>query len=159
MNESENCGGLSGIPAEMQSCPAETGYESLPMADKLHLMFRAVLYHLQHSDDSFGGQKNVLSILARRGSMTQKALLDYSRVRAGSLSELLGKLEAAGLIERRPNCDDRRVQDVALTEKGIEVEAACRVRRKESRSRMFDPLTPEEQEQLLHLLEKLNGNW
>ena len=77
MEEKEKCAMPSGIPAEMLTCPVETGYESLSMADRLHLMFRTVLYHLQHSDDSLGGQKNVLSILARRGTMTQKALQDY----------------------------------------------------------------------------------
>ena len=150
---------LTGIPAEMMSCPVEMGYEAISLSDRLHLAFRNVYYHMQHSDDALGGQKNVLSILARRGAMTQKALLDCAKVKAGSLSELLGKLESAGLIERRPNADDRRVQDVFLTEKGMEAEAECRIKRKESRRRMFESLTEEEQDQLLALLEKLISRW
>lgn len=157
MEEKANCTAFDESGEEM--CPIETGYDALPMADKLHLMFRTILYQMQHSEDSFGGQKNILSILVRRGSMTQKELLEYSRIRSASLSELLGKLEAAGLVERRPNRDDRRVQDVMLTEKGIEAEAESRIRRKENRSRMFESLTPEEQEQLLTLLEKLSRSW
>ncbi len=42
-------------------------------------------------------------------------------VKGGTLYPLLGRLEAAGLVRREPNPDDRRGVHVALTEQGREL--------------------------------------
>ena len=46
-------------------------------------------------------QEHVLSIIREQGPMKQSALLELLDVRSSSLSEVLGKLERNGLIERQ----------------------------------------------------------
>jgi DNA-binding MarR family transcriptional regulator len=68
--------------------------------------------------DPSRGQGRVLSLLALKPEMTQRemnAILDMSKQ---SLGELLGKLEAAGFIEREHSEDDKRVVVVRLTDEG-----------------------------------------
>jgi DNA-binding MarR family transcriptional regulator len=48
-----------------------------------------------------------------------KALTEALLLESNTLTPLLKKLEAAGLVERSRNKDDERVLDVAPTEKGM----------------------------------------
>jgi DNA-binding MarR family transcriptional regulator len=48
-----------------------------------------------------------------------KALTEALMLESNTLTPLLKKLEAAGLVERSRNKDDERVLDVAPTEKGM----------------------------------------
>lgn len=60
----------------------------------------------------------LLSFLSRRDGMTQTALaadLDLSKVAIGGL---LGRMEAAGLVQRRPDALDARIRRVYLTRAG-----------------------------------------
>lgn len=73
-------------------------------------------------DDPRSGQGRVLLLLKNAGTISQRDLARVMGVRPQSLGELLGKLEAAGYVERTPNKDDRRVMDVCITEAGRAVE-------------------------------------
>ena len=101
------------------------------------------------------GQSQVLWILDDDGCMTQRSLTEHMRIQPGSVSEILGKMEAAGLISRTVNPDDRRTTLVDLTESGrreakrLHEEWDRRVRE------TFRPLTEEEADSLMILLEKL----
>eukprot|EP01036_Dinobryon_divergens_P008077 gene8077-10785_t len=66
----------------------------------------------------FPGQEQVLEALADRESMTMSELADILRVRPPTASKTIGRLSAAGLIERRAGSADGRVVYVALTEAG-----------------------------------------
>jgi DNA-binding MarR family transcriptional regulator len=66
----------------------------------------------------FPGQEQVLEALAERDSMTMSELADILRVRPPTASKTIGRLSAAGLIERRAGSADGRVVYVALTEAG-----------------------------------------
>jgi DNA-binding MarR family transcriptional regulator len=68
----------------------------------------------------------VLTALAREPARSQLELsraIDYDKTR---LIALLDELEAAGLITRRPDPDDRRARLVSLTPGGIRRHAAVR---------------------------------
>lgn len=102
-----------------------------------------------------GGQQRVLRLLDEENGMTQKALTEKLGIQPGSVSELLGKLERAGLIEKQENESDRRTASLKLTDAGREKIAD----RPEAKEPSFDALTAEEQQQLLVLLEKLHADW
>ena len=95
--------------------------------------------------------------LLRRGGISQRELMDIVSVRAGSLSEVLGKLEESGYITRTPNEEDRRRTDLALTPEGEAAARAFDASRKENRETFFSVLSEEEKTQLNALLDKLSA--
>ena len=60
----------------------------------------------------------VMMVLWEKGATTMKALTEELMLDSNTLTPLLKKLEAAGLVERSRNKDDERVLDVAPTAKG-----------------------------------------
>src|SRR5258708_1896946 len=63
----------------------------------------------------------VLSHLARHEGVNQVTLARMLDIRPISLVRLLDRLEAAGLVVRRPDPDDRRVHVLALTAKALPI--------------------------------------
>ncbi|MGJ0183966.1 MarR family winged helix-turn-helix transcriptional regulator [Corynebacterium glyciniphilum] len=98
------------------------------------------------------GQGRVLHILTLRSPMPQKELAFMLGVRPQSLSELLGKLESAGFVERRRDDTDRRTFIVDITEEGRN--AASDVPETDD---PFDVLTAEEQEQFGDMLDRVSA--
>lgn len=52
------------------------------------------------------------------GEVSQKALIDSFDVTSGSMSTMIDRMEAAGLVERRRNPRDRRADLLKLTSRG-----------------------------------------
>jgi DNA-binding MarR family transcriptional regulator len=65
----------------------------------------------------------VMMVLWERGQITMKALTDLVMLESNTLTPLLKKLEAAGLVKRARNRDDERVLDVGITEAGLALKA------------------------------------
>lgn len=106
-----------------------------------------------------GSQKRILIILYENGNMTQRVLTERLGIQPGSASEVIGKLESAGLIQRRLSRSDRRTADILLTESGrLQAEEAA-MQRKIRHQQMFSCLTQEEKETLLKLTGKLDADW
>lgn len=61
----------------------------------------------------------VMMVLWEKGKTTMKVLTEELLLDSNTLTPLLKKLEAAGLVERARNKDDERVLDVAPTAKGM----------------------------------------
>lgn len=62
------------------------------------------------------GEARALSHVARAGSARQTVLAERLGVEAMTISSYLDRLEAHGLIERRPDPSDRRAKLVSLTD-------------------------------------------
>ena len=75
-------------------------------------------HHLYITRGSHGGQLFILTVLYRDGDMTQKDLLTKTKNTSASLSEMVSKLEAKGLIERTRVDKDRRQTLLSLTQEG-----------------------------------------
>ncbi len=74
--------------------------------------------------DRSRGQGRVLALLKLKDGLSTKELANILGVRVASLNEALAKMEGAGVIERRPSEQDRRVMLVYLTERGRSQEQA-----------------------------------
>ncbi len=109
--------------------------------------------------DGKGGQRRILIILSEVDSMTQSELTQKLGIQPGSASEVLGKLEASGMIVRTPSETDRRTADVRLTELGRQKADEAEKRREDRQHQMFACLSDEEQKTLLAILEKLQDDW
>ena len=107
-------------------------------------------------------QASVLSRLDREGPQAASTLAAAERVRPQSMAETLGELQSAGLIERRPDPDDRRRSLVELTALGHERVLEGRGRREDwLAAAIAAELSPEEQRTLLAavpLLHRLTGH-
>ena len=60
-------------------------------------------------------QLRALRVLARRGVMRLSELSDRLHIAARSATEVIDALQARGLVERRPDPDDRRAKRLFLT--------------------------------------------
>ncbi len=114
----------------------------------------AVLTRVSAENDLSLSQLRMLAILRdRRLKMTE--LGSYLGLEKSSMTGLVDRAEARGLLERAPNPDDGRAVDVFLTEPGDRfAEQVGRVVA-ESLRPMTDALPPVRQRQLQSLLEEV----
>ena len=118
--------------------------------------------HLQRSVDAALekhsltlGLFDILATLRRngkKGGMTPGQLLKSVVLSSGGLTSRLDKLEAAGLVERSDDPDDRRGVVVTLTAKGRRVIDAATATRFDEAKRSLPPLTDDDRDALEGML-------
>ena len=134
-------------------------YESLDQNNKLIWNFRDIGHTMRQISEGRGSQKRILILLRETAGMTQKELTAHLGVQPGSTSEVLNKLEQAGLILRSPSETDRRTTDIRLTPDGEVLAKEASTKRTERHEQMFAVLSDEEKDTLIALLEKVNAHW
>lgn len=134
-------------------------YGSLDQNNKLIWNLRDIGHTMWQISEGKGSQKRILILLKETGGMTQKELTERLGVQPGSVSEVIGKLEASGLVTRTQSEKDRRTMDICLTEEGDVWAKDAHVRRENRHREMFSVLSAEEKDTLLQLLEKVNTDW
>jgi DNA-binding MarR family transcriptional regulator len=131
-------------------------------AGELRLVLGQLVRRLRAEYSFPVAQASVLSRLDREGARTTSELAVAERVRAQSMAQTLAELEAAGLIARRPDPDDRRRILIELTELGRDRVLEGRGRREDwLAAAIAAELSPEEQQALLTavpLLQRLSGH-
>lgn len=153
-----------GLPAGRHSEEQHQGMRMLceqnaDLNDQLILHLRDISHMMRMQYEGKASQKRILMILRESGTLTQKKLTERLGIQPGSASEILAKLENAGLIFRRQNETDRRTTDILLTDAGTELAAEAAEQRRKRHEEMFSCLTEEEKRALLSLLEKLRTDW
>lgn len=154
---SGNDGSADTASVPTSDIPPSAAAPAAAKEDRLFDQFTACSHILHHRGrgGAKSGQLRILSVLSGHGPLTQRELLDILDIRSGSLSEILGKMEAAGHISRTPNAQDRRSIDVALTPEGAQAASQLHEHKENSARNFFSALTEEEKEQLSRLLGKL----
>ena len=99
------------------------------------------------------GQGRILKIL-NKGPISQKELQETLNVQAGSVSEIVSKLEERGFLTRSKSEDDARVVILTITEKG-----KGRLDEHTQRRDFYSSISEEEKQQLKEILVKLNNDW
>ncbi len=116
--------------------------------------------YLHYAAGGRSGQKHIITYLAcHDGHMTQRELQEHLDIKSGSLSEVLAKVEADGLIERTRSQEDRRLQEVRLTARGREQAKAYVEDRDRFETASLACLTDDERGQLLSLLDRVADHW
>lgn len=126
---------------------------------KLIFNMRDLNHTMRSLYEGKASQKRILIILNEEKSITQRDLTMRLGIQPGSASEILSKLETAGLILRTINETDRRTANISLTEQGRRMALEAAAQRRKRHVEMFSCLSESEKEQLLTLLEKLNEDW
>lgn len=94
---------------------------------------------------------DVLATLRRSGppyALSPSALVQWTMVTSGTMTNRLDRLEGAGLIERRPNPADGRGSVVALTDAGFKLIDTVVAEHAANETRLMEELSPETAEQL-----------
>lgn len=120
---------------------------------------REIGHTLRAVSEGKGSQKRSLVVLSQSGAITQSELTERLGIQPGSASEVLGKLEAAGLITRAQSEADKRTTDVRLTEAGEAAAKEAYAQRMARNAQMFAFLSEQEKAALLALLERVNEAW
>ncbi|MEU9392195.1 MarR family transcriptional regulator [Streptomyces sp. NPDC048324] len=136
-----------GYPGGMSTSPTPT-----PAADWLRLD-QQICFSLHAASRAFGGlyrvvlkdlgltypQYLVMLVLWEHGDLPVKKLGEHLRLDSGTLSPLLKRLEAAGLVRRERSARDERSVEVRLTEEGSALrERALEVPRRIVTATSFD---------------------
>ena len=125
---------------------------------RVYLRYQTVLTKTFERYDLNSASFDVLAALRRSGAPYRKT---GTQLAAGSLLSSAGvtfrldRLEAAGLIERVRDSEDRRVVHSALTDKGLEVINRTIEAHLEAEAALLHGLSEREREQLARLLGKL----
>ncbi len=95
------------------------------VAGGIHASVRLLVQRLRQpqlaDDDLTASETSALARLDRVGPTTAAELARLERISPQSVGATLGALEERGLIERRPDPDDRRRNIMSLTPGGLEV--------------------------------------
>ena len=134
-------------------------YETLDRNNKLIWNFRDIGHTMRQISEGRGSQKRILILLRETKGMTQKELTARLRVQPGSASEVINKLEQAGLILRTPSETDHRTTDIRLTPDGEALAKEASAKRAGRHEQMFAVLSEEEKDTLIALLERVNTHW
>lgn len=134
-------------------------YHAADMNDKLVINLRDLGHIMRFLYEGKASQKRILIILNEAETITQRDLTERLGIQPGSASEILSKLESAGLIVRTQNEADRRTTDVSLTDSGRQLAAEALSARQKRHEEMFSCLSEEERRELLSLLERVCADW
>jgi DNA-binding MarR family transcriptional regulator len=100
-------------------------------------------------------EADVLLTLRRAGApyaLTPGGLLKASMITSGAMTNRIDRLEAKGLVERRPGAEDRRSVRVQLTPRALELIDGFFAAHLANEARLFAALTDEERTLLAGVL-------
>jgi DNA-binding MarR family transcriptional regulator len=126
---------------------------------RLFRLFHRCSHLLHHQKRLYPGQGRILILLRKRGTMTQRELMDLMEIRSASLSELTEKMEQNGFIARSRCEQDRRNIDLSLTEKGMQAADEAEKERAALAQKLFGGLSDEDAARLEETLNVLCELW
>ncbi|MDQ7092875.1 MarR family transcriptional regulator [Desulfosporosinus sp. PR] len=118
-------------------------------------MFRLVHLEMHGKHELYRGQANLLLLILKNNGASQRELVEQLDIRPSSLTEMVTKMEQAGLITRRQDEKDQRVMRIYLTEAGRKAAEPLVGTTSDFINSIFISLTEEEKEQMLVITEKL----
>lgn len=134
-------------------------HEPTSMSEQLFSNLRHISHAMHNQHLARGSQKRILIILSRSGKTTQKVITERLGIKAGSASEVISRMEAAGLVVRTTNPDDQRAVDIELTPLGVETAESVKDEARRQHEEMFACLTETEQRDLLRITDKISALW
>lgn len=106
----------------------------------------------------YRGQAHLLLLISQNNGASQGDLAGIMDVRPSSMTEMLVKMEQAGLVTRRQDDKDQRIMRIFLTEDGKKIANESKATVDDFTTKIFNCLTPEERDHMLKLTEKVSAN-
>ena len=101
----------------------------------------------------------LMRFVASAEGQSQQAMAERLGVPPSRMVAMVDHLEEGGLVERRPDPEDRRVRGLHLTRKGRGVLDKAGAIAIDYETRLCAGINREEREQLIDLLQKLQASW
>ena len=103
-------------------------------------------------------QAGLLCRLFARDGITQSEIAEQLSVQGATVTNILQRMEEAGLVTRRRDLDDNRLVRVYLTDAGRQKELAITEQFIQLEGAVFDGISDAERAQLRRLLRQMLGN-
>ena len=129
-----------------------TNWEEESLSD----LMRRCGHILHHGRGEARSQIRILRILEDQEEISQGELMEILRIRPGSMSEIITKLESRGYLVRERDERDRRRAVLRITDEG---RRRLQTQSREEEEDLFAVLTPQEQETLRALVIRLLRSW
>jgi DNA-binding MarR family transcriptional regulator len=135
--------------------------------DSFSLDFFLVLVcraHFKLASDSFSTLKlqrswpGVLLQLEKGDGMDQTELSKNLEVTTATMTNLLNRMENAGLVKRCKDCRDSRVSNIFLTEEGRKILSEVKITISQIEQKTFNGFSAEEKAQVREYLERMHQN-
>jgi DNA-binding MarR family transcriptional regulator len=136
----------------------EAKFSDWELLGQVSQVFRALADSYMDQIDAHRAQAFVLCRLYDREGMTQSEIAEQLAVQGATVTNMLQRMEEAGLVTRRRDADDNRLVRVYLTDAGREKERAMNRAFGEMEARIFEGISSEDRERLRQLLHKLLQN-
>lgn len=133
--------------------------DNLEIALAVVSKLRACGHFLYHRTGGKTGRRRILRILSEHPDMLQKDLQERLRIQAGSLSEVVIKLEADGLVQKVRSQTDGRQWALHLTEHGLEEAQRLNAEYDDMIQKMMSCFTAEQQQALYAQLDFMLEHW
>lgn len=146
-------GGVRPVTADMAPADAERAYRSVGFT--ISSIGYAIARHFHERLAPLGlhpRDYGLLHSVATTEGVTQQAIAERMRVPASRMVAFVDSLEQRGLLERRPNPDDRRARALFLTHEGRELLRRAFAVPTEQEHLLTSELSDHERKQLLNLL-------
>jgi DNA-binding MarR family transcriptional regulator len=139
--------------------PVAKTSDTAAIAARLRLSATRLARQLRQESDAglSPSQLSALATIERHGSLTLGALAEQERVAPPSITKVVAKLEAAGLVQRRLDDADRRVAWVSTTSTGNARLAKIRQRKNEWLSAQISQLDDAQRRRLADALDVLDA--
>jgi DNA-binding MarR family transcriptional regulator len=111
--------------------PVDTAADPSEVAARLRLSATRLARRLRQQADAglTPSQLSALAVIDVHGPLTLGSLADHERVAPPSITKLVNKLEAEGLVQRTTDLADRRITRVATSAQGASLLAESRRRK------------------------------
>ena len=103
-------------------------------------------------------RRQLLTLLSEIGEISHAALQQHLAVDGATITRLVKQFESEGVLSRRLDPQDNRYTLVSLTVSGQQIVAGLRAAHRLFQIRLLDGIPREEQEMVLHVLERLHAN-
>jgi len=135
--------------------------ESVELYTELHRLGRQlfrVSHRERHDHGHYREVSRLLKIIADNDGIIQRDLADEMDVRPSSMTEMLSRMEAHGLINREQDEKDQRAVHIRLTDAGRALAGESAGATESLVGEMFKNLSEEEIKAMLELTKKLGTN-
>lgn len=129
---------------------------SVHLAFKNHILAGLKKYNLNY--DLRSGQPKIIYYLASHKGCQQKDVAKYCEIETATLSTVLSKMEANGLIERRRNENDGRAYSIYPTKSGQKIFDAVEEQFDTSINTAFSGFSQKELKELHSYLARIEKN-
>jgi MarR family transcriptional regulator, organic hydroperoxide resistance regulator len=121
-------------------------------------IFRSVSDAFTDQVDIPRGQATVLCVVAKQDGLTQTEIAGQLSVQGATVTNMLQRLEEAGLVIRRRDPEDNRLVRVYLTDAGRQKECSINEQFGNMQELIFKGINEEERALLLRLLQQIIMN-